>query len=116
MLTGYYVIVYRAVLKAVDEFVRRREITRCVKVFLKCFIAVVLVDVDLPYWTSKVEHLVAFAAIVSNIYCTCAETAIWELPDKISTIWRRFPLIFAFYKLKVFRISTAGLFYLLRQA
>ena len=31
--------------------------------------AVVLVDVVLPYWTSKVEHLVAFAAIVSNI-CT----------------------------------------------
>jgi len=46
-----------------------REITRSVKVALKCLIAVVLVDVDLSYWTSKVEHLVAFAAIVSNI-CT----------------------------------------------
>jgi len=46
-----------------------REITRSVKVALKCLIAVVLVDVDLPYWTSKVEHLVAFAAIISNI-CT----------------------------------------------
>ena len=46
-----------------------REITRSVKVALKCLIAVVLVDVDLPYWTSKVEQLVAFAAIVSNI-CT----------------------------------------------
>jgi len=46
-----------------------REITRSVKVALKCLIAVVLVDVDLQYWTSKVEHLVAFAAIVSNI-CT----------------------------------------------
>jgi len=44
-----------------------REITRSVKVALKCLIAVVLVDVDLPYWTSKVEHLVAFAAIVGNI-------------------------------------------------
>jgi len=54
------------VLKAVDEFVRMREITRSVKVALKCLIAVVLVDVDLQYWTSKVEHLVAFAAIVSN--------------------------------------------------
>jgi len=40
-----------------------REITRSVKVALKCLIAVVLVDVVLPYWTSKVEHLVAFAAI-----------------------------------------------------
>ena len=46
-----------------------REITRFFKVAQKCLIAVVLVDVDLPYWTSKVEHLVAFAAIVSNI-CT----------------------------------------------
>jgi len=33
----------------------------------KYFIAVVLVDVDLPYWTSKVEHLIALAAIFSNI-------------------------------------------------
>jgi len=49
-----------------------REITRSVKVVLKCPIAVVLVDVDLPYWTSKVEHLVAFAAIVSNICTTLA--------------------------------------------
>ena len=46
-----------------------REITRSVKVALKCLIAGVLVDVDLQYWTSKVEHLVAFAATVSNI-CT----------------------------------------------
>ena len=53
-------------LKAVyeNEFVRMR-----VRDLLtpKCLNAVVLVDVDLPYWTSKVEHLVAFAAIVSNI-------------------------------------------------
>ena len=53
-------------LEAVDEFVRMREITRSVKVALKCLIAVVFVDVDFPYWTSKV-HLVAFAAIVSDI-------------------------------------------------
>ena len=31
--------------------------------------AVVLADIDLPYWTSKVEHIVAFTAIFSNI-CT----------------------------------------------
>ena len=54
-------------LKAVDEFVRMREITRSVEVALKCLTAGVLVDVDLPYWTSKVEHVVAFAAIVSKI-------------------------------------------------
>ena len=47
----------------------RNQITRSVKVALICLIAVVLVGVDLPYWTSKVEHLVAFAAIVGNI-CT----------------------------------------------
>jgi len=35
----------------------------------KCLIAVVLVDVDLPYCTSKVEHIVPFTAIFSNI-CT----------------------------------------------
>ena len=46
MLTGYYVIAYSAVLKAVDYFVRMREITCSVKVALKCLIAVVLVDVD----------------------------------------------------------------------
>ena len=39
------------------------------KVPEKCLIAVVLVDVDLPYWTSKVEHIVSFTAIFSNI-CT----------------------------------------------
>jgi len=36
-------------MRCVDEFVRMREITRSVKVALKCLIAVVLVDVDLPY-------------------------------------------------------------------
>jgi len=46
-----------------------REITRSVKVALKCHIAVVHVDVGIPYWTLKVEHIVAFGAIFSNI-CT----------------------------------------------
>ena len=36
-------------LKTVDEFVRMREITRSIKVALKCLIAVVLVDVGIPY-------------------------------------------------------------------
>ena len=99
----------------------------------KIIIAVVLVDVDLPYWTSKVEHLVAFAAIVSNIctalrmrrngyLCTSGvnlDTTV-RFPDsdfllecKISAIWRRFPLIFAFYILNVRHISSSGLFDLL---
>ena len=113
------------------SFVRMREITRSVKVALKCLIAVVLVDVDLPYWTSKVEHLVAFTAIVSNIVlcvrrngylCTSGvnfDTGVrfvdpdFLLECKISAIWRRFTLIFAFNILNVRHISTSGLFDLL---
>jgi len=34
------------------------------------------------------------------------------LESKISAIWRRFPLIFAFYMLNVRHISTSGLFHL----
>ena len=49
LLTGYDIVAYSAVLKAVDEFVRMRKITRSVKVSLKCLITVVLVDVHLPY-------------------------------------------------------------------
>ena len=108
-----------------------REITRSVKVALKCFIAVVLVDVDLPYWTSKVEHLVAFQATVSNIctahaqngyLCTSGvnlDTAVrFADPDfllgcKISAIRCCFTLIFAFNILIVRHISTSGLFDLL---
>ena len=44
-----YVVAHSALLKAVDECVRMREITRSVKVALKCLIAVVLVDDDFPY-------------------------------------------------------------------
>jgi len=125
-LLGAYVIAHSAVLKALDEFVRMHEITRSVKVVLKCLIAVVLVDDDFPYWTSKVEHLVAFTAIFSNI-CTAhlwifgvnLDTAVrFADPDfllecKISAIWRCFPLIFAFYMLNVHHISTSGSFDLL---
>ena len=104
-------------LKAVyeNEFVRMR-----VRDLLtpKCLNAVVLVDVDLPYWTSKVEHLVAFAAIVSNILLRMRRNGylgtsgkncdtIIRFPDPdfltectMSAIWRRFPLIFAFIRWK----------------
>ena len=57
-----------------------REITRSVKVALKCLIVVVLVDVDLPYWNSKVEQLIPFTAIFSNIFTARAETVIYKLP------------------------------------
>jgi len=180
----------------------------------KCLIAVVLVNVDLPYWTfglQNVKHIVAFTAIFSNI-CTAhaqkrlfmnfrcnfrhrrsnrqprfpirvqnsavkscqlprnsAETTCTTSPEqidviklegysgtmcnkhlrpfsailrmrrngylwtsgvnldtalrfadpdfllecKILAIWRRFPLIFAFYMLNVRNITTSGLFDLL---
>jgi len=48
-LLGEYVIAHSPVLKAVDEFVRMREIRRSVKVALKYLITVVLVDDALPY-------------------------------------------------------------------
>jgi len=66
-----------------------------------------------------------------HLYCACAETVIYELPVyiltppfdsptpiycqecKISVIWRRFPLNFAFYMLNVRHISTSGFFDLL---
>jgi len=130
-LLGAYVIAHSSVLKAVDEFLCMHKITRSVKVALKCLIAVVLVDVDLPYWTSKVEHLVAFTAIFINICTAHAQKRLFMnfrlnlgtavrfadpdflLESKISAIWRRFSLIFAFYMLNVRHISTSGLFDLL---
>jgi len=54
-----------------------REITWSVKVALKYLIAVVLVDVGIPYWTSKVEHIVAFAAIFSNICIAHAQKGLY---------------------------------------
>jgi len=67
----------------------------------------------------------AFTAIFSNI-CTAHEQKRlfmnfrfrfadpdFLLESKISAIWRRFPLIFAFYILNVRHISTSGLFDLL---
>jgi len=107
------------------------EITRSVKVALKCLIVVVLVDVDLPYWTSNGELLVAFVAAVSNIctaraqkrfLCTSGvdlDTAYrfadpdFPLKCKTWAIWQRFTLIFEFNILNVCRISTSGLFDLL---
>ena len=57
-----------------------REITHSVKVALKYLIAVVLADIDLPYWTSKVEHIEALTAIFGNICTAHAQKVIYELP------------------------------------
>jgi len=48
---------------------RTRTVTIEITPSWQCPIAVVLDDVDVPYWILKVEHIVAFAAIFSNI-CT----------------------------------------------
>jgi len=114
--------------KAVDEFSRIREITRSVKVSLKCLIAVVPVDINLPFGTLNVQNLVAFTAIFSNICTAHAQKRLFvnfgvnldnavRFPDfdflvdcKISAIWRRFSLIFAVYVLNVRHIFTSGLF------
>jgi len=61
-------IAYSAVIKAVHEFVRMREITRSVKVALKCLITVVLVDVNLPYWTSAIFSNICTAPVQKVIY------------------------------------------------
>ena len=63
-LLGACFIAHSALLKAVDEFVRMREITRSVKVALKCLIAVVLVDVDLPYYRIELQRL----SILSHLW------------------------------------------------
>jgi len=67
-LLGAYVIAHSAVLKDVC-FCTCAKSRDLVNLYPKCPIAVVLVDVDLPYWTLKVEHTAAFTAIFSNI-CT----------------------------------------------
>ena len=58
----------RPVLKNVWDSAHARNHVICLR-WPKCLNAVVLANVDLPYWTSKVEHIAAFTAIFSNI-CT----------------------------------------------
>ena len=79
-----------------NQFVRMCKITRSVIVALRCLIAVVLVDVDLPYWTLKVEHLVAFTAIFSNICTTHAQKRLfmnfqWKFRHRRLICRPRFP-------------------------
>jgi len=75
----------RPVLKNVGDSAHARNHVICLR-WPKCLNAVVRADVDLPYWTSKVEHIEAFTAIFRNIRtCACAETVIYELPLIIPT-------------------------------
>jgi len=108
------------------------EITLSVKGATKCLIAVVLGDVDLQYWTSKVEHIVSFTAIFSNI-CTAHVLKRLFMNFRCKSRHRRsirrpqVPVrvknfgdlatfsvdFFAFYMPNVRHISTSGLFDLL---
>ena len=58
----------RPVLKNVWDSAHARNQVICLR-WPKCLNAVVLADVDLPYWTSKVEHIATFTAIFSK-FCT----------------------------------------------
>jgi len=100
----------------------------------RCFkrlIAVVLVDVDLPYCTSKVKHIVAFTAIFINIctahaqkrlfmhfrckfrHCRSIRRTRFPIREQHFGDLATFTLIFPFYILNVGHISTSGLFDLL---
>ena len=100
--------------KTVDEFVRMRKITRSVKVAIKCLIAVVFVEVGIPYWPSKLSiqsHLRPLSATFvlrmrRSVYLWTLgvnlDTSVrftdrdFLLECNISAIWRRFQLIFTF--------------------
>jgi len=63
-----------------------------------CSIAVVLADVDLPYWTSKVEHIEAFTAICGNICTAHAQKRLFmnfrcKRRHRRSIPWPTFPII-----------------------
>jgi len=84
------------VLKVVWVSAHARNHVICYR-FPKCRIAVVLVDVDLPYLTSKVEHIVAFTAIFSNICTAHSKKGLFmnyrcKFRHCCSIRWPRFPI------------------------
>jgi len=82
-----------------------REITGSVKVAVKCLIAVVL-----PYWTSKVEHLVVYAAIVSNILLRMRRNGYLETSAKSFGDLVTFSVdFFPFYMLNVIQFPDTDL-------
>ena len=128
--TLYAKIMYDPKLKAVWVSVRARYHVICQRC-PKYLTAVVLSDVDLSYWTSKLSissHLRPFSATLllrmrrKGYLWTCSKIsdAVISFPAPgfftecvVSAIWRRFPSIFPFYMLNVHHISTSGLFDLL---
>ena len=90
-----------------------------------CPIAVVLADVDLPYWTSKVEHIEAFTAIFGNICTAHAQKRLFMnfrckfrrplFSIKVENVGdlATFSVDFCILYLNVRQISTSGLFDLL---
>ena len=112
-------------------FLRMRQIMWSVKDAVNVFFAVVLVDVDLPYWTSKIEHMIAFTAIFSNVCTAHAQQRLFmffrcKFRQRCSIHRPRFPVRvqnfgdlatfsvdFWVYMLNIRHISTSGLFHLL---
>jgi len=75
-LSGAYVIVHSAVLKAVDEFVRMREITRSIKTtYCSRSRRRRFTVLNFKGW-----DLVVFTATFSNICTAHAQKVIYELP------------------------------------
>ena len=63
----------------------------------ECLTAVVLVDVGISYWTSKIEHIVVFTAIFSNICTAHAQKRLFvnflcKFRHRRSTPRPRFPI------------------------
>ena len=110
-----------AMLKNVWDSAHARNHVICLR-WPKCLIAVVLADVHLPYWTSKVEHILSFTAIFSNICIAHAQKRLFmnfrckfrhrrsirrhRFPVRVQNFGDlAFPLIFAFYMPKVRHIK-----------
>jgi len=120
----------RPVLKNIWDSAYARNRVICLR-WPECLIAVVLVDVDLPYWTSKVEDIVSFTAIFSNICtahaqkrlfmyfrCKCRHRRSIGRPRFLVRVQHfgdlaTFSVDFAFYMPNVRHISNSGLFDLL---
>jgi len=120
----------RPVSKNVLDSAHARNHVICLR-WPKCLNAVVLADVDLPYWTSKVERMAAFTAIFSYICTARAQKRLFvnfrcKFRHRRSIPRPRFPVRvqnfgdsvtfsvdFCILYLNVRHISTSGLFDLL---
>jgi len=85
-----------AMLKNVWDSAHAQNHVICLR-WPKYLIAVVLADVHLPYWTSKVQHILSFTAIFSNICIARAQKRLFmnfrcKFRHRRSIRWPRFPV------------------------